>query len=123
MIRRPPRSTRTDTLFPYTTLFRSDLVRIAISRGVAGRFAGVEPGVVPVAAGEVIQRPVVIVEIDDVAGRILAIALVAPQRLLLVQLNAHHRVQAATREAASQGQVVRFAAAKLGVAVAEIDGQ
>src|SRR3546814_20886890 len=27
MIRRPPRSTRTDTLFPYTTLFRSSLVR------------------------------------------------------------------------------------------------
>src|SRR3546814_12632802 len=26
MIRRPPRSTRTDTLFPYTTLFRSSLV-------------------------------------------------------------------------------------------------
>src|SRR3546814_15762973 len=25
MVRRPPRSTRTDTLFPYTTLFRSDL--------------------------------------------------------------------------------------------------
>src|SRR3546814_4284943 len=25
MIRRPPRSTRTDTLFPYTTLFRSSL--------------------------------------------------------------------------------------------------
>src|SRR3546814_14390240 len=25
MIRRPPRSTRTDTLFPYTTLFRSEL--------------------------------------------------------------------------------------------------
>src|SRR3546814_2596425 len=29
MIRRPPRSTRTDTLFPYTTLFRS------VGRGVA----------------------------------------------------------------------------------------
>src|SRR3546814_10439114 len=27
MIRRPPRSTRTDTLFPYTTLFRSRLSR------------------------------------------------------------------------------------------------
>src|SRR3546814_12050429 len=27
MIRRPPRSTRTDTLFPYTTLFRSDFNR------------------------------------------------------------------------------------------------
>src|SRR3546814_1252952 len=25
MIRRPPRSTRTDTLFPYTTLFRSGI--------------------------------------------------------------------------------------------------
>src|SRR3546814_8696030 len=29
MIRRPPRSTRTDTLFPYTTLFRS--VRASVS--------------------------------------------------------------------------------------------
>src|SRR3546814_4900123 len=27
MIRRPPRSTRTDTLFPYTTLFRSQVDR------------------------------------------------------------------------------------------------
>src|SRR3546814_1610818 len=30
MIRRPPRSTRTDTLFPYTTLFRSVIVEDAI---------------------------------------------------------------------------------------------
>src|SRR3546814_13688903 len=29
MIRRPPRSTRTDTLFPYTTLFRSELLERA----------------------------------------------------------------------------------------------
>src|SRR3546814_7914036 len=29
MIRRPPRSTRTDTLFPYTTLFRSPVKRLA----------------------------------------------------------------------------------------------
>src|SRR3546814_10633857 len=36
MIRRPPRSTRTDTLFPYTTLFRS-LAAIA-----AAGFDGVE---------------------------------------------------------------------------------
>src|SRR3546814_3154059 len=28
MIRRPPRSTRTDTLFPYTTLFRSQLFAV-----------------------------------------------------------------------------------------------
>src|SRR3546814_5946436 len=31
MIRRPPRSTRTDTLFPYTTLFRSLIRRTGIS--------------------------------------------------------------------------------------------
>src|SRR3546814_4055305 len=36
MIRRPPRSTRTDTLFPYTTLFRSFL------RRVFGRFKSLE---------------------------------------------------------------------------------
>src|SRR3546814_3810405 len=30
MIRRPPRSTRTDTLFPYTTLFRSAFGLVAI---------------------------------------------------------------------------------------------
>src|SRR3546814_17410780 len=35
MIRRPPRSTRTDTLFPYTTLFRSGCVG-ANSLTVAG---------------------------------------------------------------------------------------
>src|SRR3546814_4648641 len=29
MVRRPPRSTRTDTLFPYTTLFRSSLAAAA----------------------------------------------------------------------------------------------
>src|SRR3546814_11280654 len=29
MIRRPPRSTRTDTLFPYTTLFRSKAIDYA----------------------------------------------------------------------------------------------
>src|SRR3546814_16154143 len=37
--RRPPRSTRTDTLFPYTTLFRSDLTAARILR-VGERGAG-----------------------------------------------------------------------------------
>src|SRR3546814_2434190 len=39
MIRRPPRSTRTDTLFPYTTLFRSLIdcaARIVAEAGVGG---------------------------------------------------------------------------------------
>src|SRR3546814_13106102 len=38
MIRRPPRSTRTDTLFPYTTLFRS------ISAGAGSASAGSDSG-------------------------------------------------------------------------------
>src|SRR3546814_13428300 len=32
MVPRPPRSTRTDTLFPYTTLFRSQPVRLPVDR-------------------------------------------------------------------------------------------
>src|SRR3546814_1933503 len=39
MIRRPPRSTRTDTLFPYTTLFRSP----AQCRDAAARATGLAP--------------------------------------------------------------------------------
>src|SRR3546814_8389118 len=35
MIRRPPRSTRTDTLFPYTTLFRSPHARRADRRALS----------------------------------------------------------------------------------------
>src|SRR3546814_1032881 len=36
MIRRPPRSTRTDTLFPYTTLFRSHAhARLSAARHIA----------------------------------------------------------------------------------------
>src|SRR3546814_7683564 len=37
MIRRPPRSTRTDTLFPYTTLFRSVNTALANLLGVPAR--------------------------------------------------------------------------------------
>src|SRR3546814_8125663 len=45
MIRRPPRSTRTDTLFPYTTLFRSaaaasDVGFVPAPRQLAGRRIG-----------------------------------------------------------------------------------
>src|SRR3546814_7251208 len=36
MIRRPPRSTRTDTLFPYTTLFRSLLQRAGVHADAHG---------------------------------------------------------------------------------------
>src|SRR3546814_14037666 len=47
MIRRPPRSTRTDTLFPYTTLFRSKPEHAAdlqsIDRQPAGRTVDRDP--------------------------------------------------------------------------------
>src|SRR3546814_7641953 len=40
MIRRPPRSTRTDTLFPYTTLFRSFFCRhLSLIGSFASNFA------------------------------------------------------------------------------------
>src|SRR3546814_8874752 len=38
MIRRPPRSTRTDTLFPYTTLFRSSQHHARGRRLLSGQF-------------------------------------------------------------------------------------
>src|SRR3546814_960431 len=41
MIRRPPRSTRTDTLFPYTTLFRSDRAGRCVRQ--SGADGAVEP--------------------------------------------------------------------------------
>src|SRR3546814_2534302 len=41
MIRRPPRSTRTDTLFPYTTLFRSGRAAGGIEKRIYG--AGQHP--------------------------------------------------------------------------------
>src|SRR3546814_8325577 len=51
MRRRPPRSTRTDTLFPYTTLFRSEQLRRHLSRLQRG-----EPDVAP-ADGGAPERP------------------------------------------------------------------
>src|SRR3546814_2417349 len=57
MIRRPPRSTRTDTLFPYTTLFRSPLTRFPV-----------ETKKILVSAGED-QRPVAPAEIAAAVDR------------------------------------------------------
>src|SRR3546814_3079172 len=45
MLRRPPRSTRTDTLFPYTTLFRSPrLCRLAQGGTAVGTGLNAPPG-------------------------------------------------------------------------------
>src|SRR3546814_16807796 len=53
MIRRPPRSTRTDTLFPYTTLFRSRDAR----DGGGGRSRDRQRRLRHIAAGRRSRRP------------------------------------------------------------------
>src|SRR3546814_5523664 len=63
MIRRPPRSTRTDTLFPYTTLFRSPSARLIpfalgppkYRQGIS-RFTSSSFSLVTVASGSTIKR-------------------------------------------------------------------
>src|SRR3546814_16416976 len=57
MIRRPPRATRTDTLFPYTTLFRSDDDGDHVHDRAVGQFEKVQenrhkPEAVAIAAGD-----------------------------------------------------------------------
>src|SRR3546814_14535184 len=87
MIRRPPRSTRTDTLFPYTTLFRSKaqahLVCNALDAGAASDEAvlilafGAEPrrrhDMAAMMAGEAVDEPV----LDHPRGAIGALDAVA----------------------------------------------
>src|SRR3546814_17055272 len=84
MLRRPPRSTRTDTLFPYTTLFRSDKMHARsigpyslISQQPLGgkeQFGGQRLGEMEVWALEAfgaakIMQEVLTVKSDDVIGR------------------------------------------------------
>src|SRR3546814_1154958 len=53
MIRRPPRSTRTDTLFPYTTLFRSQVLSGGVTVISVGNGAGARAGI---RAGDVLLQ-------------------------------------------------------------------
>src|SRR3546814_6504072 len=63
MIRRPPRSTRTDTLFPYTTLFRSPAQQVGAPGG-----RGEQPGQLAQdrVAGMVAERVVDTLEVIDI---------------------------------------------------------
>src|SRR3546814_20107779 len=75
MRRRPPRSTRTDTLFPYTTLFRS---------GAGKRAELAQRGFDPRAVGRVGLRAVAAVALlDEVRGVAHRAGGVVEQRLLL----------------------------------------
>src|SRR3546814_4827561 len=52
MIRRPPRSTRTDTLFPYTTLFRSRVANSLQSIGCTLRCSAASIAIAAISGGK-----------------------------------------------------------------------
>src|SRR3546814_19636490 len=95
MIRRPPRSTRTDTLFPYTTLFRSPT-----SRGLP------PPGRKDQAMEDASLRPATRPNLY-VPRRSSRIALHAPAAILNMPRR-HH--QATLGNAAHHGSVLRVSA-------------
>src|SRR3546814_11202095 len=90
MILRQPRSTRTDTLFPYTTLFRSPYVGIGLEIGGAiARVGGVGPEADRHARERLhadqlallaAHRPAVVVEHLDRHAEAAALDLAAPNR-------------------------------------------
>src|SRR3546814_4030905 len=84
MIRRPPRSTRTDTLFPYTTLFRSHLCAVAARPAVdavrlvdataTARLRPVVIAAVVVAAATATALPVVHVQLRHPVDKLISYA-------------------------------------------------
>src|SRR3546814_2065506 len=58
MIRRPPRSKRTDTLFPYTTLFRSRQMRQGADGDAADQRVEITAGLEALLADRLPRRPV-----------------------------------------------------------------
>src|SRR3546814_5955954 len=77
MIRRPPRSTRTDTLFPYTTLFRSSLVvgrAVAVIAVAIGLVLGMIAGYLRALDAPIMR---VMDGLMSIPGILLAIALVS----------------------------------------------
>src|SRR3546814_14448517 len=87
MIRRPPRSTRTDTLFPYTTLFRSLERDPPARRAVAHAGEDVDDRALAVQAIEAgrPRRPVAVHLLEQ-----LAVAAVAQPRLDLARVLLGH---------------------------------
>src|SRR3546814_11493729 len=63
MLRLPPRSTRADTLCPYTTLFRSVIEAVVVDRSPVAPFATLEPS-------EPVAR--MVAEVDFVEARVMA---------------------------------------------------
>src|SRR3546814_17048894 len=68
MIRRPPKSTRTDTLFPYTTLFRSGGCRVADIAVPVRWWHGDADHIVPFAHGEHTTSLIPDAELHTISG-------------------------------------------------------
>src|SRR3546814_8799639 len=83
MVRRPPRSTRTDTLFPYTTLFRS-------ARELVGIFADPACRVRDADHLEQVDRAA--------CGRLLVHAQMTTEHLGQLETDLDHRVERGHRE-------------------------
>src|SRR3546814_2798543 len=91
MIRRPPRSTLTDTRFPYTTLFRS-------AESVAARFSGDEVGMtysrLQNPTVQMLEERIALIEGAE-ACRVQASGMAAMTAALLCQLSVGDHVVAA----------------------------
>src|SRR3546814_11578949 len=73
MIRRPPRSTRTDTLFPYTTLVRSEPEQRFVLRQVVFKGATmVNQAELDALAADYIGRQVAFDDLQQIAQRVTA---------------------------------------------------
>src|SRR3546814_4809432 len=99
MIRRPPRSTRTDTLFPYTTLFRSEAE-------IRGAGASVMPP--PMPRPDAIRQPKRVL----LRGRRPQIVVACARHRIVEQRRAGQRVDLAHRDQRLR-QGVAFACAVL----------
>src|SRR3546814_3176833 len=100
MIRRPPRSTRTDTLFPYTTLFRSERRGVGAARHlqlrIDQRHVRLDPEAREEAGKEVELLTIGDLQPDDVGT--------GPVRLLR---KAEHRVVATAIAGVEQSEALR----------------
>src|SRR3546814_15922872 len=104
MIRRPPRSTRTDTLFPYTTLFRSGrgigrLRKAGISVKMGIREQEAQAAMMGFFAWQTLGRPYVTLKLVTYIDGKIARADGERQWTTGLQERAHNQLERARREA------------------------
>src|SRR3546814_19323186 len=65
MIRRPPRSTRTDTLFPYSTLFRTEMLNMFDARAQVVQCGGIPEALLGLDRFEAREKVVPLLEAES----------------------------------------------------------